>query len=180
MSTMARIRTLLGGSMLAAACAAGPAVADEDVTDQQWNEFHDVLMQAMGAEQLGDVVAQPYAQAWQQMQPPSQGDMTEAQKAEKEQLESGTLVYLVEIPESERVPGGPTHRTVTTPAPMGGTDDMVMSLAGPDGMGSQIQTALTGGDLAPGNMLSGGMPDSSFQNSNIGGMLVDGLSGLQQ
>ena len=106
--------------------------------------------------------------------------MTEAQKAEKEQLESGTLVYLVEIPESERVPGGPTHRTVTTPAPMGGTDDMVMSLAGPDGMGSQIQTALTGGDLAPGNMLSGGMPDSSFQNSNIGGMLVDGLSGLQQ
>lgn len=174
-------RRLVWRSAIAAACAvlALPALADEDITEQQWNEFHDALSDALGADQLGGVVAQPYEMLWQEIQPPSENEMTEAQKSEKEQLESGTIVYLVEIPENERVPGGPTHRTVSTPAPKGGTDDMVMSLVGPDGMASQIQSSLIG-ELSSNAALESGQPGVGFQNSNIGGMLVDGLSALQQ
>lgn len=180
MSATGRIKRLGWPCVIALAASsavAQPTLAEESITEQQWNEFHDLLLDTLAAEELGGVTAQPAELVWQEIQPPSEEELTAAQKKQKEQLESGTLVYKVEIPESERVPGGPTHRTVTAPAPMGGTDEMVMRLAGPEGMATQIQSELMSG-FSSGAALQSGPAGGAFQNSAIGAMLVDGLSGL--
>lgn len=174
------IRPLLSGAALALVLALAPAVSADDLAKQQWDEFHDFQLEAMGEEQLGEINAWPIDTAWQQIELglPSEDELTPQQKSEKQQLESGEIVYVVEIPPEQRVPGGPTHRTVTSPAPFGGTDSMIGALAGDTGMGSQIQSTLVdniGSASFMQDSLGGGM-----QGGGLGGMLAGGLIGPVQ
>jgi len=161
MSGLNSIRTMLcGGVALALIGVGGPAVADE-IYAEELNQLHDLTLSALGSDQLGGVVAQPFESAWQQIEIPTTDELSDAQKSELQQLKSGVLKYEVEIPPEEREEGGPTTKIVTAPAPFGGLDNMV--------------EVLTGGES--------GLPGSNFQSANVGdlssGFLQDNLgSGL--
>lgn len=180
MARCTAIRFLLGGMALALPLAAAFPAAADDLGEQQWDEVQGLLSQAIGEDQLGAVVAQPLDTAWQRIEPdlPSEDELTKQQKSEKEQIESGQINYLVEIPPEQREPGGPTHRIVTAPAPFGGTDNMTGLLTGEAGLGSQIESALVE-NVGSGDFMQDGL-GGGMQAGSLGGMLTDGLAGLSQ
>lgn len=174
MTAGSTIRVLLGGAAaLALSGAAASALAD-GLTEQYWDEIPAMTEEALGDGQLGTVVGQPSGVALQAVDArlPTEDQMTPKQKAEKEQLESGVVVYVVEIPPEQRVPGGPTHRTVEAPAPFGGTDAMIGALTGETGMAGQLQSTLTE-SIGPGSFTQGGMGSGGA----LGSMLADGITG---
>jgi hypothetical protein len=174
MSRLTSMRTMLcGGVALALIGIAGPAMADE-IYAEEWDQVHDLTLSAIGADQLGGVVAQPFESAWQSMEIPTTDELSDQQKSELQQLKSGDIQYVVEIPPEEREEGGPTTKIVTAPTAFGGLDDMVDILTGESGLpGSSFQSTNVG-DLAAGG----------FIQDNLGGMagnsaLTDALTGFQ-
>lgn len=176
MSGLTSIRTMLcSGVALALIGIGGPALAD-DIYAEEWNQLHDLTLSALGSDQLGGVVAQPFESQWQQIEIPTTDDLSDEQKSELQQLRTGEIKYEVEIPPEEREEGGPTTKIVTAPTAFGGLDDMVEVLTGGENglPGSNFQSANVG-DLAAGG----------FMQDNLGGMtgnsaLTDALTGFQQ
>lgn len=161
------IRSLfLAGAMLGLAGAGGPASAG-DIYGAEADQFHDLAVATLGADQLGDFVAQPVHDAWQQI-PTSTDRLTDQQENEFKQLKSGTIEYIVEIPPEEREEGGPTHRVVNAPAPFGGLDNLVEVLSGGENglTGSQFQST----DV-------GDMSSTSFLQNDLGNALGGNGSG---
>lgn len=174
MTAGSTIRTLLVGAVALAVSGAAAAALADGLTEQYWDELPAMTEEALGDGQLGTVVGQPLGIALQAVDAklPTEDQMTPKQKAEKEQLESGVIVYVVEIPPEQRVPGGPTHRTVEAPAPFGGTDAMIGALTGETGMAGQLQSTLTE-SIGPGSFTQGGMGSGGA----LGSMLADGITG---
>ena len=176
MSRLTSIRTMLcSGVALALIGIAGPAMAD-DLYAEELNQMHDAALSALGADQLGGVVAQPFESAWQQMDIPSESELTADQKSELQQLRTGEIKYVVEIPPEEREEGGPTTKIVTAPTAFGGLDDMVETLTGgQSGLpGSNFQSANVG-DLAAGGFVQDNLGGGMMGNS----ALTDALTGFQ-
>lgn len=165
---------LAGGAMIALIGGAAPATAD-DIYPDEIQQVHDLTFSLLGAEELGGVVAQPIESAWQQI-PQSTDQLSEPQQREFQQLKSGTIEYLVEIPPEEREEGGPTHKVVTAPAPFGGLDHMVEVLTGEAGFvpGSQMQSTDIG-SLSPAGFLQNDLGDAL----GGGSVLSDALAGFQ-
>ena len=137
MSSAERLRTLICSAAAAGALvlsAVSGAAADEIYADQ-WNELHDVTLQAMGADQLDGVVGESFEFAWQSVDIPAEEDLTPEQKAELEQLRTGNVIY--QYAEN----GDPIYG----PTAFGGTDNLVSTLSGDQGIGSQIQGSLLDG-----------------------------------
>lgn len=164
---------LAGGAMIALVGSA-PALGD-DIYSDEIQQVHDLTFSLLGAEELGGVVAQPVEEAWQQI-PQSTDQLPEPKKREFQQLKSGTIEYIVEIPPEQREEGGPTHKIVTGPAPFGGLDHMVEVLTGEAGLfpGSQVQSTDIG-SLSPAGLLQNDL------GSALGGgsALTSALTGFQ-
>ncbi len=150
MSSAARFRTQICSAAVAGALVLGAGIsasADEIYADE-WNQLHDVALEAMGADQLDGVVGESFEMAWQGIDTPAEEDLTAEQKAELAQLRTGTVIYL--YTEDGKPVFGPTA--------FGGTDDMVSTLSSEQGMASQIQGALLDGMSQSGLISDGFTP----------------------
>ena len=174
MAGFGSIRTLLFSGAALALAGAGSPVLGDDIYAEEADQFHDLTMSVLGADQLGGVVAQPVETAWQQI-PTSTDQLSDKQESEYTQLKTGTIEYVVEIPPEQREEGGPTHKIVTAPAPFGGLDDMVETLTGTEDAisGSQFQSTDIG-DMSSTNFLQN---DLGSALSGNGSALTDTLTG---
>lgn len=168
-------RSVVGaGALVAVAALFAAPVAAEEIYPEQWDQLQGLIASAIPEDQLGGVTGQNFEAAWQSIDLPTTEDLSPAQKSELNQIKSGELQYVVEIPPEDREPGGPTQKIVTAPTAFGGMDNLITTLAG-DGalpVGSQMQSTNIGD-------LSGGFMESGFGNALGSSALTDALTGFQ-